>query len=138
MLFYSYIFVVCFLPLVIIGYYLLARMTKGTARYLYLLLMSLWFYAYFNIKYLPLVLISVIANFCISKAMQEVSKEKWQKLLLILGLIVDVGLLFYYKYCNFFIDNINGILDTNYIMEKLILPLGISFSTINRGSYCYA
>ena len=71
MLFNSYIFVLFFLPLVVIGYYLLSKVKQGVIPYIWLLIMSLWFYAYANIKYLPALVINIGINYAIYKMLQK-------------------------------------------------------------------
>ncbi len=71
MLFNSYIFVLLFLPLTLTGYFLLNRLKSNTASHVFLLFMSLWFYAYFNLSYLPVILLSVCVNYIFYTALQR-------------------------------------------------------------------
>jgi D-alanyl-lipoteichoic acid acyltransferase DltB (MBOAT superfamily) len=134
MQFNSYIFILLFLPLTVCGYFGLNRLGKEKAAKIFLLLMSLWFYGYFNPSYLLIIVGSILANFCISKAMER-AEDKPKKLLLILGIIFNVGLIFYFKYYDFFISNINIVFGSDFILRHIVLPLGISFFTFQQISF---
>ena len=131
MLFNSYIFVLLFLPLCIIGYFLLNHFKKYNIAQFFLLAMSLWFYGYFNIKYLFLISFSVIFNYVFYCLL---SKHK-NKAIFIFALAVNIGLLLYFKYTDFFILTTNKIFHTNYNLLNIILPLGISFFTFQQISF---
>ncbi len=132
MLFNSYIFIFLFLPLALALYFGLNYFKKYNLAMVSLLLMSMWFYGYFNKKYLVLLISSIVINWLVSKAMH---KLKPKKLFLILGLVFNVGLIFYFKYYGFFISNINHIFSTSIPILKILLPLGISFFTFQQISY---
>ena len=143
MLFNSYIFILLFFPLCACGYFLLNRLERNFSKTnhivsnTFLLCMSLWFYAYFNIKYLFLILASIIVNYILSRGIIFYKKDKKSisKLLMILGILVNVGIIFYYKYYDFFITNINVLFKSNFNLKHLILPLGISFFTFQQISF---
>ena len=140
MLFNSYIFIFLFLPLCVSGWYVLNLFKNNAWAKCFLLAMSLWFYAYFNIKYLFLIIISIIANFLLCKIFQTNLSFAWRKIFLAVGLVGNLGLLFYYKYLGFFVENINTIFNTDLFVQKLVLPLGISFFTFQQISFvldCY-
>ncbi|MFI3212513.1 MAG: hypothetical protein R3Y24_04145 [Eubacteriales bacterium] len=140
MLFNSYIFVFIFLPLVLMGWYVLNHYKKEVLAEYILILMSLWFYAYFNLSYLPIILISIICNYTIGKWLLKATNEKYRKYLLIIGIILNVGILFYYKYMGFFLQTVNMVFQTEFFIQNIILPLGISFFTFQQLSYivdCY-
>lgn len=139
MVFNSYIFVLFFLPLTLISYFLLNTISRNLAN-LSLLGMSLWFYGYFNPAYLILLISSILVNYCLSKIMQCNSKSSVRKSILIGGLVFNIGILFYFKYYDFFINSINLIFQTSFFLKHLLLPLGISFFTFQQISYivdCY-
>ena len=135
MLFNSYIFVLLFLPTTILGWFLLNRLINPTWSQLFLLIMSLWFYGYFNIKYLPIIIISILVNYSIFRLLSWTSKEKFRVYLLISGMVFNVGLLFYFKYFDFFLENINYVFHTDFILKRLVLPLGISFFSFQQLSF---
>lgn len=102
---------------------------------IFLLLMSLWFYAYFNIKYLPIILTSITANFIFYKIFKS-NCSKWvKKIILIIAVVLNIGVLFYFKYYDFFFQNINAVFQTSVAMKNLLLPLGISFFTFQQLSF---
>lgn len=134
MLFNSYIFIFLFLPLALTGYFVFNRIGKYTSAKYFLVGMSLWFYAYFNISYLWIILISIAVNYLCHLVMvsNTLKRNGLHKVSFVLGLLFDIGLLFYYKYFNFFVDNINGIFRTSIHVETILLPLGISFFTFQQ------
>lgn len=133
MQFNSYFFILFFLPTSVIGYFLLNRIKPATGL-LYLLGMSLWFYGYFNKKYLILIVSSIFVNFFLSKIMERYNSYI-KKAVLLLGLFFNICLIFYFKYYNFFIENINWVFHTDFNLKKILLPLGISFFTFQQVSY---
>lgn len=135
MLFNSYIFVLLFLPLSILGYFSLNRCKQYSLGKAWLLVMSLWFYAYFNIKYLPIIVGSICINFGINRLFFTVTAKGKRLCLLVLAIVLNIGVLFYFKYFGFFIENINTVFGVNFNFENLILPLGISFFTFQQLSY---
>ena len=133
MLFNSYIFILLFLPVTLIGYYIFNKFKKYKLAKTFLLVMSIWFYAYFNITYLPIIITSIIFNFMIYKGMQKDKLNK--KILLIIGIIFNIGMLIYFKYFDFFIENINVLFKTDFALKHILLPLGISFFTFQQVSF---
>lgn len=97
---------------------------------------SLYFYGYFNKIYILIILISIVFNYICSFYM-DIYKNIVikRKILLFIALIFNIGLLGYYKYFNFFIENINMLFGSNLFITKIVLPLGISFFTFQQISY---
>lgn len=135
MLFNSYIFILLFLPIAVGGYFLLAKTRNPYLPKLFLFFMSLWFYGYFNIKYLPIIIISIIANYSLCFGFRKLKKHGLKKMLMVTGILLNVGILFYYKYLGFFIGNINALFRLDWTVINLVLPLGISFFTFQQVSY---
>jgi len=136
MLFNSYIFVLLFLPVTIAGYFLLNKLKLHKLAMLLVLGMSLWFYGYFNYTYLLIMVGSILVNFLIYKGFEWLGdKSALKKALMIFGVTLNVAVLFYFKYFNFFIDNINAIFKTDIFVETILLPLGISFFTFQQLSF---
>lgn len=135
MLFNSTFFIVIFLPLALIGWYLLQKIENPIYAKLFLFGMSLWFYGYYNPWYLFILLFSLTANFLVSFLFSKTNKNSYRKFILCIGLLTNIGLLFYFKYFNFFIDNCNFIFHTDWSIEKIALPLGISFFTFQQISF---
>ncbi|MCR5344041.1 MAG: MBOAT family protein [Butyrivibrio sp.] len=137
MQFNSYIFILCFLPLSLIFYFGFHKMGHKKLSLTSLLAMSLWFYGYFNPYYLLIICSSIAVNFIVSKAMQRFDKGEAakRKPYLILGILFNVGLIFYFKYYDFFIENINAVFRTDFNLRHIVLPLGISFFTFQQISF---
>ncbi len=137
MLFNSYQFIWLFLPVVLAGFFITARYRQEAAA-LWLALSSLFFYGYWDISYVPLLLISIAANYQIGKQISgaiEQQAARRAKTWLILGLAFDLGLLAHYKYTNFFLDNWIALTGSNLSLPNIILPLGISFFTFTQIAY---
>lgn len=135
MLFNSYIFVFLFFPLAVAGYYGLHHMGWKKAALGYLVVMSMVFYGYNSVRYLVILVISILVNYLLVGIMYRVSGPVWRRLLLASGLLYNLGVLFHFKYYDFFIENVNALLKTDYHFLRLALPLGISFYTFQQLSY---
>ena len=134
MQFNSYIFILLFLPVSVIGYFLVNKYSKNKnlGNY-YLLAASVIFYCYAGVKNSLILLTSVIVNYFLS--LQIKKKEKYKKYLLIVALVFNVGLLLYFKYTNFFVANFNSLFNLDITFKNVILPLGISFFTFQQIAY---
>lgn len=135
MLFNSYIYILIFLPLTVSVYFLLNRKHLTTAAKTWLLGASLLFYGYWNIVYLPLLLTSIGVNFMLGSAlgqMRDASPPIHRKSLLAGGIVLNLGLLFFFKYSDFFIENINAAAAVGIEPLGIILPIGISFFTFQQ------
>ena len=127
MIFSSIYFIYYFLIIFLILYFITPKKYKNYT----LLLGSLFFYFYGDSKYIVLLLISSLVNYILVRLISKKNK----KLFLIIGLIFNFGLLFYFKYFNFFLSNINSLFKTNINLFSIVLPLGISFYTFKNASY---
>jgi len=136
MIFNSLQFILVFLPISILIYFLIDKVDKSDKRILkkmYLICISLFFCGYVNKKYITIIILSIIINFAIGKFIIKFNKLKSaKKILVIIGLIFNIGLLGYFKYYNFFIENINSIFKNDLGLIKIMLPLGISFFTFQQ------
>jgi len=126
MVFSSISFLFFFLSLLLLVYYI----TPKKYRNYVLLIFSLFFYFMGEKWYVILLLLSCLVNYIIGILIPK-NKKKF----LIIGLIFNIGLLFYFKYTNFFLETFVNILNINYSMLNIILPLGISFFTFQNISY---
>lgn len=135
MLFNSYLFILVFLPLIVMGYFILNKFRLQTVAQIFVLGMSLWFYGYFSIFYLVLMLASVGMNYLVYRQMELRKSRQCRRLLLVFGLIFNLSFLFYYKYLDFLINNINMGFHKDYPLLRLVLPLGISFFTFQQISF---
>lgn len=180
MLFNSYIFILAFLPVMLIGYFLIQ--SKGTQKVAlgFLTLMSFVFVAWLNFWYLPVLIVSILFNYFLGEGILSGGRECPQgqqgrlqeqqgqatksresqklteqssvhqgqsqgqanssKILLIIGIVINILALFFFKYFDFFAGSLNDVFKTNIPLIKIILPLGISFYTFSQISYivdCY-
>ncbi len=135
MLFNSYLFVLLFLPITLLGYYGLNKFKKYKSAKFFLILMSLWFYGFNNYYYLIIIIGSILFNFTFCKFMYNTANKNKLKVLLVLGILFNIGILAYYKYYDFFIENLNTALKTDFNFINVMLPLGISFFTFQQLSF---
>lgn len=135
MLFNSYIFIFLFLPLVLAGYYGFNYIKKYKLAQVWLIGMSMWFYGYNSVQYLIILIISILLNYLLVEGMSRIHTKMARKALLLSGLLLNLGILFYYKYYDFFIENVNAVLKTDIGLLHIVLPLGISFYTFQQLSY---
>lgn len=132
MVFSSTIFLCVYLPLVLLGYYICPK--KG--RNLFLLIVSLVFYAWGEPKYVFLMIFSILVNYIFGRLMDKHRENKKRmKLLLVLSVVIDLGLLSVFKYTDFIITNVNAIFGANFDLLNIALPIGISFYTFQAMSY---
>lgn len=136
MLFNSYEFIFIFLPVTLVIYFLLNRMRLTIASNAWLLFTSLAFYSWWNVKYLPLILMSILFNYTIGYLLVSYDEVKKQiiskKGILVFGLALNIAFLGYFKYMDFFIKNVNLIFSHDVQLLQIVLPLGISFFTITQ------
>lgn len=140
MLFNSVVFIIIFLPIALLGWYLLQQLKSAVWSKLFLIGMSLWFYGYYNVYYLWILVASVMFNYLCGRLFVVTRRVCQRRLWLACGIVGNLGLLFYFKYFNFFLDNCNFLLHTQWQIESIALPLGISFYTFQQISYladCY-
>ncbi len=95
----------------------------------------LFFYAFWNVKYLPLLVGSIVFNYFVALKIHQTKPNAYKRLWLILGLIANVSLLGFFKYTDFFLTNFNLILRSHFETLHLILPLAISFFTLQQIAY---
>lgn len=130
MIFSSYTFIFIFLPIVFTVYFLAQRFAGDKPAKIWLVAASLFFYAWGNILFLPLLAGTVIFNYFIVRLIRKNrSRPALSKMLLALSVLENLGLLFYFKYLNFFLGNVNYVFGMDYILRDIVLPIGISFYT---------
>ncbi len=134
MLFSSYSFCIIFLPLLVVIYYIIPEKWRN---YL-LLLVSLFFYAWGGPKYLLVMLLSIGVNYgagLLLDRFRDLSVcRKW---IIAAAIVLNLGLLGYYKYTDFMIGNVNAVFHTEIPLRQIILPIGISFYTFQGLSYVF-
>ncbi len=132
MVFSSILFLFKFLPIAFLIYYIAPYKLKN----LVLFIASLIFYSWGERKYIVIMFASIIIDYCCSNAIEKLRGRKaLERLFLVLSITFNLGLLLFFKYTNFFVDNINAILGTQIAGISLTLPLGISFYTFQTMSY---
>ncbi len=148
MLFNSPIYIFLFLPLVLALYFIFNRLGLPSAAKIWLVLASLFFYGYWELRYVWLIVASIGVNFLVAQAIQRLGSvhvrpsraKKGSRLLLHFGVGFNICLLGYFKYADFFIDNINFLFGSQLVLLQLVLPLAISFFTFQQVAYlvdCY-
>ena len=136
MLFNSYVFILAFLPLTLLGYYLLGKLPERIPlNKLFLVLASFVFYGYNNPRYVPIIVCSILVNYALSQGMLVARRKCIRLPLMLLGLALNLGVLFYFKYHDFFVSNMNSAFGLHFALNNLALPLGISFFTFQQLSY---
>lgn len=135
MLFTSLEFILIFLPCTLLAFFWATQAKAHSARYclVVLSLTSLIFYSYWSIPYLGLLVFSLSFNYGIGLAIRKY--DSWKKGFLYFGILFDLGLLAYFKYVNFFIENFNLLSGSQHSLLSITLPLGISFFTFQQIAY---
>ncbi len=131
MLFNSYEFVLLFLPVVLTGFYFLARRGSRTPLLAFLVFASLFFYGWWNPKFLALIALSIAVNYGFGRLMQLGRVVAWMWV----GIAFNLGLLGYFKYAGFFARNLSDLFGLGWQMPDIILPLAISFFTFQQITY---
>lgn len=131
MIFSTYQFIFAFLPITFLVYFLLNRFRYYSIAKIWLVLASLYFYGQGSPDFFPYFLGSVVGNYVVGSCLTRMDGEQkgQKKLLLFIGIMGNVGLLGYYKYTDFFIENYNLLTGSDYALKHIILPIGISFFT---------
>ncbi len=132
MQFNSYIFIFAFLPIVLLAYYASNRIRPIWGK-IVILVASLFFYSFGQIKMLNVLIISVVVNYLSAILISRTKELKnW---MLAIPVITNVGLLLYFKYYNFIAGSIWELFGQNYVMRDILLPVGISFYTFQQIAY---
>jgi len=136
MLFNSYIFIFIFLPAVFFIYFGLILNKKNYLAKCWLVIASLFFYGWWNIYFLPILIVSILVNFSITRKIQSLKKNKNdakpRKIFFLAGLLFNIAFLGYFKYRDFFLETINQIFQSDFVLLHLVFPLGISFFTLQQ------
>ena len=131
MLFSTVEFLCLFLPITVAGFAIAARMFSLRVASAWLVAASLYFYAYWNVSLLPLLAGSIVVNYLCGRALFRTRSKP----LLIAGVIFNVGLLGYFKYAGFLVDNAEHVLGVELADLNIVLPLAISFFTFQQIAY---
>ena len=134
MLFNSYIFIFVFLPVTLAGFFLLGRWRHQWAA-AWLTAASLFFYGWWNPVYVGLLALSICFNYVCGVAIARSAlpgRKAAQRRMLIFAVTVNLGVLAYYKYANFFLSSIGDVAGSTASIGEIVLPLGISFFTFTQ------
>jgi alginate O-acetyltransferase complex protein AlgI len=133
MLFNSYEYIFLFLPFTLLAFQLCRIPTAARS---FLVLASLFFYAWWRPEYLPLLVVSTLINYAIGTVLgRKNGLSPRRKALLGAGLVWNIGLLAFFKYADFTLWNLNFFLGTSFSPLKIVLPLAISFFTFQKIAY---
>ena len=144
MVFNSYIFILLFLPITVVGYHIINQKSRFVLARLFLLGMSLWFYCFAEIKSLPILLCSLIINYALATFLlsskylpkSSVIHKKGGRIgVLTLGIILNIAALLYFRYLIFLEISVNLLFHTSFTYVNVLVPLGISFITFSQISY---
>lgn len=131
MVFSSITFLYYFLPLVIGVYFVCPKKLKNGV----LLFSSLIFYGWGEPKYIIFMVLSIVVNYILGLLIERHSGSAWGKRWLIVSVVFSLGMLGYFKYVDFFIENVNSLTGLSVPLLKVVLPIGISFYTFQILSY---
>jgi alginate O-acetyltransferase complex protein AlgI len=131
MLFNSYSFILAFLPVSLLGFFLFGKLGKSAGA-AWLAASSLFFYAWWDTRYLFLLLGSIGANYLAGSYIAQHSQSVKGRRILIFAIVSNLVLLAYYKYADFFVTSANAVLSTQWPILGIILPIGISFFTFTQ------
>ncbi len=135
MVFSSSLFLVFFLPAFLLTYYLVPNKLKNIV----ILVFSIFFYSWGAPRFIFVILGTTFLDFHLVKWMSNTKSLLHRRMMLTLSVSVNLGLLFYFKYSNFFVENVNAVLSvfggSNITWTKLVLPIGISFYTFETITY---
>ena len=136
MQFNSYYFILYFMPICLFLYYVGGRVKGKIKVYkLVLIVSSLFLFGCYGKDSLLLLILSLITNYTFIAVSKYI---RWKKLFMAIPIVVNILLLFYFKYLNFTIDSINSFFGTSLPLQSIILPIGISFFTFQQIAYIVA
>ena len=135
MLFNSLGFIFLLLPVTLAGYYLLVRLGWQRRIFAYLVVASLVFYSVWNPAYTLMLVASMGGNYLFGLGIERFRGTRRQSSILAFGIVLNLLVLGWFKYANFLVDNANLALSANWTLERILLPLAISFYTFQQIAY---
>ena len=141
MLFNSIEYIFYFLPITALVYYCLLKANYSVSAKIWLVGASLFFYSWWDADYLVLLLVSILINYSVGRAICSSSIHQKRKYLVVAGIIFNISLLAYFKYTHFIIENLNTVSGSVIAELDIVLPLAISFFTFQQIAYladCYS
>ncbi|MBI2095286.1 MAG: MBOAT family protein [Candidatus Omnitrophica bacterium] len=133
MLFNSYIFIFLYLPITFAGFFWLGRRGQFRTAIIWLTAASLFFYAWWNPRFVFLISVSILFNYAVGVRLSRPSTRS--RGLLIFGVAMNLVVLGYFKYANFFVASLNAAFGLSWHLSSILLPLGISFFTFTQIAY---
>lgn len=124
--------------LVVLGFFLLLYSllyNRNLLRKLYLIIFSLFFYYKSSGPFLIIFMLLILGDYNFAKYIERIESKRARKLLLVFSILISLSFLLYFKYSGFFLTNVNELFSMNFVIEKLFLPIGISFYTFQSISY---
>lgn len=136
MLFNSFVFIFGFLPVAFVAFYVARFLGRQSAMWV-LTLASIGFYAWWLPSQTWILLVSIVANYVFGHFIQLYREDRpgRAKAILFVGLVLDLGALFYFKYTMFFLTNVKAVAGGDWVVPHIVLPLGISFFTFQKIAY---
>ncbi|MBR5273288.1 MAG: MBOAT family protein [Clostridia bacterium] len=134
MIFSTSIFIFAFLPVVLLGNFVIFKKWR-TAQNVFLLLASLFFYAWGEPVFVLIMLFSIFANWLFGMLVVKRTSKKYQYTILAITVFVNLAILFVFKYLMFTLTNINALFGSDITVPSITLPIGISFFTFQAMSY---
>lgn len=133
MVFSSLEFILLFLPVSIIGYYILLHFGWKRHALCFILLASFFYYTYWRVENILLIITSIGINYLLGKVLSSAIKHR--KAIFVAGIIINLIMLLYFKYTIFILETISSLVETQISMPQIILPIGISFFTFQQIAY---
>jgi D-alanyl-lipoteichoic acid acyltransferase DltB (MBOAT superfamily) len=133
MLFSSFEFIFFFLPVVLVLYFFLQKVTYKKTALIFLVVASLFFYGWWKWDYLYLIIFSILLNYLMSLFLR--TRSRYRKSAMLVGVTLNLGVLGYFKYLYFILHNFASLFDLQVSIDKISLPLAISFFTFQQISY---
>ncbi len=130
MVFSSTLFLFVFLPITLLGYYLIKNLKLKNG---WLLFVSFVFFGWSQPHYLWIIILNIVINYLCAMMIDDM--DKLRKPVLIVAIIANLAILYYFKYFDFTIDSINKVVDSHFQIKDIVLPIGISFFTFQGMSY---
>ncbi|MET4419029.1 MBOAT family protein [Bradyrhizobium sp. RT3a] len=136
MLFTQFEFLFLFLPITLAGYFLIARLAHApVARLIWLATASLVFYGYWDVRFVPIILTSIVLNYCLGLLIAGQSNAVARKWTFAIAICTNLFALGFFKYTNFAIQIFDAITRSKHPSLAIVLPLGISFFTFTQIAY---
>jgi len=133
MLFNDFVYIFVFVPIVFFSFFSLIKLKNVKVAKFFLFFSSVFFYCWESVTYLPLLLFSIVFNYCISKGINITNTIKYRKLLLTIGIICNLLILGFFKYINITIDSLDYIFSIT--VFHISFPLAISYYTFQQVAF---